>query len=519
MASQYYAIRVVDSTSNRGIPLVYLRTTYKAIYVTDSAGYIAFNEPGLMTGAAVWVTVSSYGYESPPGFFGCPGVQIHPTPGGSMEIRLKRTQIAERLYRMTGYGIYRDSVLLGKHHGQDSRRVVPIQQPVLNAQVAGSDTVQCAEYNGNLLWMWQDTDRVSFELGNYAMTAATTELPGKLNADMGLDFDYFKTDGKPDEFARGMTNVSVQKEGNFPLWVDGLTVVPDKHGKDRLLGTYCAAGPGFACVERGLVLWDEKKQVLERLVKFKGKDNGKDVLAPTGHVIYVTDAGIRYVYYGSNVRVRATFEDASNPAQYEAFTCLRPDGKKANRGRDGKPAWGWVKGGRPVNHETSDELVRAGILRADEVPYRLKDVETGQPIQAHHVGVAWNPFLNLFVNIFQQKGGASACGEIWMSTSHSPEGPWVACRKLATHAMGGGGVIQENNNDLYNPVQHYELMREGGRYVYFSGTFVNTFSGNPWPTPYYNYNNIMYRLDLRDVRLMLPKPPPGLWGTMPYTGN
>ncbi len=31
--------------------------------------------------------------------------------------------------------------------------------------------------------------------------------------------------------------------------------------------------------------------------------------------------------------------------------------------------------------------------------------------------------------------------------------------------------------------------------------YVNTFSGNPHPTPYYEYNQIMYRLDLADPRL------------------
>jgi hypothetical protein len=34
--------------------------------------------------------------------------------------------------------------------------------------------------------------------------------------------------------------------------------------------------------------------------------------------------------------------------------------------------------------------------------------------------------------------------------------------------------------------------------------YVNTFSGNPHPTPYYEYNQIMYRLDLSDPRLKLP---------------
>ncbi|KUI55505.1 hypothetical protein VP1G_02905 [Cytospora mali] len=507
MASHYYAIRVVDSSTGRGVPLVYLRTTYKAVYITDSAGYVAFNEPGLMTGEPIWVTVSSYGFESPVGFLNVPGMQIHPKPGKSIEIKLNRTQVAERLYRLTGYGIYRDSVLLGKP--------VPIDHPVLNAKVAGSDTIQCIRFKNKLLWMWQDTDQMKFQLGNFNMTGAFTELPEHLNADHGLDFDYFTEDNKPNEFARKMVNITLEQKGSFPIWVDGLTVVPDDAGQEHLIGRYYASGHSLGtCIEQGLVVWNDKKHILERLVKFSATETGADQLAPSGHTIYVYEDGTRYAYYGKNVRVKADFAHARDPSQYEAFTCVDMDGKWADRAPNGDLMWAWVKGGRPVNYETAEGLVQSGVISPEESPYRMKDMDTGHNIMAQSAGIAWNPRLNLWVNIFQQKFGDTLCGEIWYSTANAPEGPWSYCRKVATHHMSRDGYTN-NSNDLYNPVQHYELMREGGRYVYFSGTFVNTFSGNQWPTPYYNYNNIMYRLDLSDPRLDLPQPAPGLWGTKP----
>ncbi|POS75971.1 hypothetical protein DHEL01_v205634 [Diaporthe helianthi] len=506
MVNPYYAIRVIDAITNRGIPLVYLRTTYKTIYMTDSAGYVAFNEPGLMTGEPIWVTVSSYGYESPTGFLGVPGTQIYPKAAGAIDIKLTRTQIAERLYRLTGYGIYRDSVLLGKP--------VPLEQPVLNAKVAGSDTIQCAKFKDKLLWMWQDTDQLAFQLGNFAMTGAWTELPHKLDADRGLNFDYFTKDNKPNEFARGMIHVHLQAPGNSPLWVDGLTVTPDETGHERLVATYYASGHGFSCVERGLAVWNDKRQILERLVKFDGSKGGVNVLAPGGHTVYVNENGIRYAFYGKNIRVKADFNSASQQSQYEAFTCLSADGQRAKRGPNGSLIWSWVKGGRPVNYENADRLVQSGVISQEESPYRLMDVETGQAISAHTAGIAWNPYLKLWVNIFQQQGGDTTAGEIWFSTAQAPEGPWTACRKVATHHMDRDG-LNNNSNDLYNPVQHFELMRDGGRYIYFSGTLTNTFSGNQFPTPYYNYNNIMYRLDLKDPRLKLPHPPAALWGTRP----
>lgn len=502
-SSHHYSIRVVDDETNRGIPLVYLRTTFKTIHVTDSAGYVAYHEPGLMNGGPVWFTLNTYGYDVPLGGFGQAGLQIHPKSGESVEIRLKRTQVAQRLYRMTGYGVYRDSVLLGKP--------VPIKRPILNAMVTGSDTIQCAKYQGKLFWMWQDTDQVACPLGNFNMTGATTALPEFLDPERGLNFHYFTPGDSPKKFARTMVNIELETKGNFPLWVDGLTVVPDTMGREYLIGRYYASGPGLGiCIEEGLVIWNDEEQMLERLVKF----DQCNALAPMGHTIYVRDNGTRYAYYGKNVRVKADYESASDPSQYEAFTCLSRDGKKARRGLDGTLIWSWVKGGIPVNYETTPDLVKAGIIKAEESPYRLKDIESGKAFEVSQVGIAWNPYLNLWVNIVQEKMGETLAGEIWFSTAHAPEGPWSHARKVATHFMNSHGYTS-NSNDFYNPVQHYELMREGGRIVYFSGTFVNTFSGNPWSTPYYNYNNILYKLELNDTRLSLPPPPKALWNTVP----
>ena len=46
---------------------------------------------------------------------------------------IRRLNIARRLYRVTGGGIYRDSVLTGDP--------VPIREPLLNGQVLGQDSV------------------------------------------------------------------------------------------------------------------------------------------------------------------------------------------------------------------------------------------------------------------------------------------------------------------------------------------------------------------------------------------
>ena len=87
--------------------------------------------------------------------------------------------------------------------------------------------------------------------------------------------------------------------------------------------------------------------------------------------------------------------------------------------------------------------------------------------------------------------GTSQLGETWYAEADTPLGPWAYARKVITH----------ERYSFYNPKQHPFFDQEGGRIIYFEGTYTNTFSGNPTPTPRYEYNQVMYRLDLSDPRL------------------
>ncbi len=64
--------------------------------------------------------------------------------------------------------------------------------------------------------------------------------------------------------------------------------------------------------------------------------------------------------------------------------------------------------------------------------------------------------------------------------------------------------MTHDHYSFYNPAQHAFLDQQAGRVVYFEGTYTNTFSAAKTPTPRYNYNQILYRLDLADPRLDLP---------------
>jgi hypothetical protein len=138
-------------------------------------------------------------------------------------------------------------------------------------------------------------------------------------------------------------------------------------------------------------------------------------------------------------------------------------------------------------------------MRSEESPQQLRDSTDGKPILLNNCSCAWNAYRKRYIMIASQGQGATMLGEVWYSESERPEGPWVHARKVITHANKPGDA-----HDFYNPVHHPFFDREEGRVIYLEGSYVNTFSGNPHPTPRYEYNQIMYRLDLSDPRLKLP---------------
>jgi hypothetical protein len=107
------------------------------------------------------------------------------------------------------------------------------------------------------------------------------------------------------------------------------------------------------------------------------------------------------------------------------------------------------------------------------------------------------------VRIAQQLGGSTSfLGEIWHAEADTPMGPWVYAEKIITH----------DGYTFYNAFHHPELDRR--QYLYLEGTYTATYT-NALPTPRYNYNQVMYRVDLDDARLALPVPVYDLGGPLP----
>ena len=474
---EFFAIKVIDEATGRGVPLVELRTVTDVRCVTDSTGLVAFDEPGLM-GQDVFFHVKSHGYEFPADGFGYRGKQLRVTYGGTATLKLKRINIAQRLYRVTGGGIYRDTVLLG--------RKPPIKQPTLNARVLGSDSVVNAVYKGKLHWFWGDTNRPAYPLGNFHVPGATSKLPGNggLDPEVGVNLDYFTGED-------GFAKPTAKLPGDGPTWISGLIAL-NADGGQRLFAAYAKIKPPLTVYERGLVEFDDKTQTFNKVAEFDLNAR----LVPHGHPFKRETDGSEYIYFGDPfplVRVRATPQDLVDPSKYEAYTCLTA-GSRANKFEidavDDKPRFRWRPSVVPYTPELQAELVRLGKLKAEHGLFHLND-DTDKPVLIQRGTVRWNAYRKRWIMIGVQKFGTSMLGEIWYAEAKELVGPWRNARKIVTH----------DKYSFYNPKQHKYFDKDGGRTIFFEGTYTKMFSGNSEATPRYDYNQIMYKLDLSDERL------------------
>jgi hypothetical protein len=282
-----FAIEVVDGQTGRGVPMAELQTTSSVRYYTNSAGLVAFDEPGLMN-QKVFFGVAAHGYEFPADGFGIRGVVLETRPGGAARLEIKRLNIAERIYRITGQGIYRDSVLLGRR--------VPVAQQLLNAGVTGQDGTLNALYRGKLYWFYGDTNKLSYALGNFSMSGATTDPPDRIDPAVGFTLEYFV--GK-DGFVRPMAPIP----GEGVVWLFGVVVLPDETGRERMFAYFQRRRGLGPVLENGFVIYNDATDSFEKL-----QDLPLDPpIFPTGYPFRVKHAdGTEYIYFTAPYPARTT---------------------------------------------------------------------------------------------------------------------------------------------------------------------------------------------------------------------
>lgn len=307
--------------------------------------------------------------------------------------------------------------------------------------VCGCDSVLTTLHDGKLFWLWGDTTLPGYPLGVFHSTAATTILRplAKFEPPLALAFTYFQdAKSKP----RGVA----QMPGDGPTWLTGVVSLPDQ----QLVATYSKIKGFLDEYEVGLCVWDPAtRNFVPEKVIWKKADGAKPLLLQGHPVRWQDPAGKHWLLFGD------PFPAARCPDDFETWK---------------SPAT-WEK------------------IPAPAAPRAALD---GSEVQPHRGSIAWNPFLKRWLAVFTQKfGKPSAFGEIWYAEADSPLGPWGPAVKILSH----------DNYTFYNPLIQTALTPDDAPFILFEGTYTAEFADHAQPTPRYNYNQILYRLDLSDARL------------------
>ena len=227
-------IRIVDRQTGWPVPMIEVETTNQLKFVSDNAGRIALDAPELM-GVATWLNVRGHGYSVPKDGFGYRGVRVVPEAGGKISIAVDRDQLAMRLGRLTGAGLFAESQKLG------------YELDWKESGVMGCDSVQNAMHLGKRFWAWGDTNLPNYPLGRFHMTGATTLHSDSLPVlpPVRVAYQYFREpDTRPSNLA--------EFPGDGPTWLSGLVSLPGHDGAYKLVASYSKIRPPMTEYERGL---------------------------------------------------------------------------------------------------------------------------------------------------------------------------------------------------------------------------------------------------------------------------
>jgi hypothetical protein len=242
-----------------------------------------------------------------------------------------------------------------------------------------------------------------------------------------------------------------------------------------------------------MMLYNDEREVFEVKTTLPLTEHWRHL---AGQPTKVKVDGKEFLYSGGpvlNVRVPATLTDVMDPAKYESWSCVGPDVDPAKV--EPKREWMW-KNGTPISSKDEAKWIKEGRLKSGDARFSPEDADKpGRRVQLHSGSVRWNSHRQRWIMIaveiaYQEKDYPSPLGEVWYSEAEKPEGPFAKAVRIVTH----------DKQTFYNPVQHSFFDEEGGRVIYFEGTYTNSFVGTP-PTPLYEYNQVMYRLDLDTPRL------------------
>lgn len=466
-ANACFGLQLIAADTRRGVPLIFATLDSQGDdrqYISDSQGVIAICNPDLL-GTRKRFSFDGDGYHAD-----SDSAELDITAGEIARMPLIRDNIAERLYRSTGQGIYTDSLRLGLR-----TRTAALGNGLVMAQ----DAVSKARFHEELFWIWGITHRPNHPLGNFTTTAARSAVPAP-DAISGITYDYIVDDNG---YARGIIDDIAPT--SQATWVNGLVNVLDADGQEALFATFVKPNVDLSINKRGLLRFDSQR---ERLAATGLEYPLTDFVAPTGQPLRFGD----YLYYGSVLRIPATAEALLDTSRYEVWTALGADGQLA-READGSPAYRWRTAGLEM---TESQLTAAGSTASALLTGHVTAVDDQRHIDVDGNGaVGYDAQRQRFVRVVAQKNGSSSfLGEVWYMEADTPLGPWLYARK----------VLTADAYSFYSPWLHQDF-DPSGRYLYFEATYTDALARDvAVPTARYDRNQLMYRLDVNDPRLGLP---------------
>src|SRR5262249_9110910 len=148
-------------------------------------------------------------------------------------------------------------------------------------------------------------------------------------------------------------------------------------------------------LENGFVVYNDDKDVFEKFKDFPVDPP----LIPQGYPFPVKTESGPYIYFTvpyPALRVRADWASYADLGSYEGYTCLKPGttyaGKnhtQLERGADGKLIWAWKKATPPLKPQEQEELISAGVMKAEESPFRLREPDSGKVVLLNSCSCFW----------------------------------------------------------------------------------------------------------------------------------
>ena len=448
---EYFGVRVVDSSSGRGIPAARVSVLHWLDQWSDSLGYVAFQEPALATPTQLFVTVESDNYDKL-------AVSLNASLGRSLSLQLRRQLPAERLYRVTGPGIFRDAVLLGAKL-PPAAAAVAASDSDLSHGIAGQDAMISAQFRDKIVLSFGDTRSASDGAGQ-TMTSnalAPTQAFSRERILDGLPLSYSLSPsgetrpslplhvsersvcefGMP--FARKGTNDSSVEIGALSATSRGLFVVFTKRPRGNM-------GPSWAdCTTCcwGIARYDIDTRVYRPQVLFPLKSPMFGRVTASQSLV-TTEDGVERIYFTvQKPIVRVAVSAIANLSAFEEVAVASPF--------------------------TDQDINRAAVT---------------------HVASA-----GLFVMIAE--GREPRMGDILAATAKSLAGPWSSLCRIASSNL--------THNALYNPSIHTTINGSSGAEIIWSATLSDGYTTNSvhkqdgLTVPRYNYEVIMHRVRLDDI--------------------